>query len=498
MRFSATTIVCLYGMTPVTSFTSKSFLGQRRYTSSPSKNQDSTLFASTHPYFADIKTGIPDDKITKKISLDISKEISSGKILNGHVGNNDNTVIDFGSVMDHTSRAEIALRDAKEKYLASPPPPSIGGRLMGINDQVVKEVGREIGNFAPSDEFVQRTASYLRSLAPPSFFRPTRDDESDETLFRSEEIKEYTDLLSRSYQESGDVTEAFAKTFHLGTTLLPDDAARSIWAIYVWCRRTDEIVDAPRDSDEEMLSDLSAWEHRLERLFEYGEVKDVLDLALLDVKIRYPALSIQPFLDMIRGMLMDIPGLGVERYGTFEELHLYCYRVAGTVGLMSMPIFGCAEGFTEEIAKEPALSLGVAFQITNILRDVGEDATTRNRIYLPLSSLEEFNVTETQIYSQTVDDNYRALMKREIQRARDYYKKARTGVPMLSPYSRLPVQVSLDCYEKILDKIEENGYDSLTKRAYVSKWEKLATVPFSWYRTQDISKVLPLPGDDRR
>ncbi len=110
--------------------------------------------------------------------------------------------------------------------------------------------------------------------------------------------------------------------------------------------------------------------------------------------------------------------------------------------------------------------------------------------------MERFGVTEQQIFDQKVDENYISLMKFEIARARMYYARALRGVPMLSAESRLPVQLSLDAYGKILDKIEENGYDSLTKRAYVGKWEKLAGIPASWYRTLDISKVLPLPGDD--
>merc|ERR1712232_416548 len=282
-------------------------------------------------------------------------------------------------------------------------------------------------------------------------------------------------------EESGRGTEAFAKTFYLGTQLLPTDAAKAIWAIYVWCRRTDEIVDAPRESegDDEMLNDLSAWEIRLEQLFRYGKVNDVLDLCFLDCKIRYPSMPIQPFDDMIRGMLMDIPGLGQERYETFEELHLYCYRVAGTVGLMSMPVFGCAPDTTEEQAREPALSLGVAFQLTNILRDVGEDAVERGRIYLPREDMKKFHVTEEQIFNQRVDENYIALMKYEISKARMYYERARRGVFMLAEESRLPVQASLDAYGRILEKIEENGYDSLTTRAYVDKWEKVSMIPFS-------------------
>jgi len=145
--------------------------------------------------------------------------------------------------------------------------------------------------------------------------------------------------------------------------------------------------------------------------------------------------------------------------------------------------------------REPALSLGVAFQLTNILRDVGEDAVQRGRVYLPQEDLKQFGVTEEQIREQRLDDNYREMMKFQIARARMYYERARRGVFMLAPESRLPVQSSLDAYGRILDKIEENDYDSLTKRAYVDKWEKLAIIPFSWYRTTELSQMLPLPGE---
>lgn len=145
--------------------------------------------------------------------------------------------------------------------------------------------------------------------------------------------------------------------------------------------------------------------------------------------------------------------------------------------------------------REPALSLGVAFQLTNILRDVGEDAVKRGRVYLPQEDLERFGVTEDQLFEQRVDENYVNMMKFQIARARMYYERARRGVFMLAPESRLPVQTSLDAYGKILDKIEENGFDSLTRRAYVDKWEKLSIIPFSWYRTLDVSRYFPLPGD---
>lgn len=417
--------------------------------------------------------------------------------------------INFVSVSDQNTIMENALKDARQIYLrrvedGEVKPGKGEDRLVGINEEVVQEVGHELGNFSElieDETILQRTAAYLRSKTQPGYFKPIiqTTDNLSTSEFTAQEISKYESLLRKAYQESGEVTEAFAKTFYLGTTLLPRAAQDAIWAIYVWCRRTDEIVDAPRNlgSDElnnaAMLQDLAAWELRLERLWDYGEVIDVYDLPLLDVRKNYPELQIIPFVDMIRGMLMDIPKLGVERYNEWEELHLYCYRVAGTVGLMSMPVFGTKKGVTVEDATDPALSLGVAFQITNILRDVGEDAKKRGRIYLPIEHLKKFNVSEEQIFAQRIDDNYRELVKYEIELARKYYEKAQEGVYMLSETGRLPVQTSLDCYRKILDKIEANNYDSLTTRAYVDKWEKLFTIPFSWYRTQEIHKTFPIP-----
>lgn len=435
----------------------------------------------------------------------ISNEVLSGKRFSSSSSAIGIEVVDYASVSDQNSNMEKALTEAREKFLKTGILPE-SKHLMGINDEVVQEVGREIGQFeelVKDASLLQSTASYIRSKAKAGFFE-TRTTTSTLTAapFFSSDKQKYKALLDKAYEESGEVTSAFAKTFYLGTQLLPPEAQKAIWAVYVWCRRTDEIVDAPRNegsdelNNEAMLQDLACWELRLENLWKYGEIEDVLDLPLLDSLVKYPDLPIEPFVDMIRGMLMDIPVLGVERYKEFDELHLYCYRVAGTVGLMSMPIFGTKNGITYQDAKESALSLGVAFQITNILRDVGEDAIKRKRIYLPTDHLKMFNVTEEQLFSQRLDQNYINLMKYEIDLARKYYQKAQEGVYMLSEESRLPVQTSLDCYRKILDKIEDNGYDSLTKRAYVDKWEKMRTIPFSWYRTQEeLSKALPLPED---
>lgn len=177
---------------------------------------------------------------------------------------------------------------------------------------------------------------------------------------------------------------------------------------------------------------------------------------------------------------------------------LLIYRLLSSTVIPNIFSSSCFPRSQSQLYREPALSLGVAFQITNILRDVGEDAEKRGRVYLPQIDMDRFGVTEQQLKDKKVDQNYTNLMKFEIARARMYYARALRGVPMLSAESRLPVQLSLDAYGKILDKIEDNDYDSLTKRAYVGKWEKLAGLPASWYRTLDISKSLPLPGDGER
>jgi phytoene synthase len=203
-------------------------------------------------------------------------------------------------------------------------------------------------------------------------------------------------------------------------------------------------------------------------------------VALVDTLEKFP-LDIQPFRDMIAGQRMD---LHRNRYETFQDLELYCYRVAGTVGLMSTTVMGVdTERYTapwhpkEPIDPTPqAVALGIANQLTNILRDVGEDAR-RGRIYLPLEDLAKFNYTEADLMASVVDDRWRALMAFEIDRARHYYTEAEAGIRLLSPDARWPVWAALDLYRQILDVIEENGYDVFNRRAYVPSPRKLVTLP---------------------
>ncbi len=291
---------------------------------------------------------------------------------------------------------------------------------------------------------------------------------------------------SEAYEYCRKITAKYSKTFYLGTLLMPEEKRRAIWAIYVWCRRTDELVDGPQ-SRRTTPETLDRWEKQLESVFA-GEPIDDPDVALVDTLQRYP-IDIQPFRDMIAGQRMD---LYRSRYETFEDLKLYCYRVAGTVGLMTSPVLG----FDDSGSKAPwerqlegndpleaAIALGIANQLTNILRDVGEDAN-RGRIYLPLDELALFDYTQEDLFNGVVDDRWCELMRFQIQRARKFFNQAEGGIRALRPDARWPVWAALMLYQGILDVIERNQYDVFTTRAFVPKPQKLLTLPVAWLRAQ--------------
>nr|APB08593.1 phytoene synthase [Rhododendron molle] len=285
-------------------------------------------------------------------------------------------------------------------------------------------------------------------------------------------------LLSEAYDRCGEVCAEYAKTFYLGTLLMTPERRRAIWAIYVWCRRTDELVDGPNASHITPKA-LDRWESRLEDIFR-GRPFDMLDAALSDTVTRFPV-DIQPFKDMIEGMRMD---LRKSRYKNFDELYLYCYYVAGTVGLMSVPIMGIAPETqaTTESVYNAALALGIANQLTNILRDDGEDAR-RGRVYLPQDELAQAGLSDEDIFAGKVTDKWRSFMKNQIKRARLFFDEAEKGVTELNSASRWPVWASLLLYRQILDEIEANDYNNFTRRAYVSKPKKVLALPVAYAKS---------------
>ncbi|KAM7264820.1 hypothetical protein ACFE04_002503 [Oxalis oulophora] len=294
------------------------------------------------------------------------------------------------------------------------------------------------------------------------------------------------DLLNEAYERCAEVCAEYAKTFYLGTLLMTPERRRAVWAIYVWCRRTDELVDGPNASHITPKA-LDRWEKRLNDLFE-GRPYDIYDAALSDTISKYPV-DIQPFKDMIEGMRLD---LKKSRYNNFDELYLYCYYVAGTVGLMSVPVMGIEpeSKISAESVYNAALALGIANQLTNILRDVGEDAR-KGRVYLPQDELANFSLSDEDIFCGQVTDKWRSFMKAQIKRARMFFDEAEKGVTELNAASRWPVWASLVLYRQILDEIEANDYNNFTRRAYVNKAKKIVSLPLAYAKAFAGSYKLP-------
>ena len=293
--------------------------------------------------------------------------------------------------------------------------------------------------------------------------------------------------LDQAYEACRRETAEWAKTFYLGTLLMPAAKRRAIWAIYVWCRRTDELMDSAEAQARpvaELAGRLDRWEERTRKLFA-GDVHDGLDLVMRDTIERYPQ-PLQAYLDMIEGQRMD---LNQHRYENFEQLELYCYRVAGTVGLMTQEVMGLDPAYTtapwsdRPDTSRSAVALGIANQLTNILRDVGEDRG-RGRIYLPQEDLARFGYSEEQLLAGVVNDNWRALMRFQLERARMWFARSEAWVRWLAPDARWPVWASLRLYRGILDVIESHGYDVFNKRAYVPRAGKLIDLPFSYLVAQ--------------
>jgi phytoene synthase len=269
--------------------------------------------------------------------------------------------------------------------------------------------------------------------------------------------------------------------------LLPPEKRRAIWAIYVWCRRTDELMDSPQAQalpPGELLARLDAWEHRTRALFE-GRAQDPLDRVMVDTITRFPQ-PLQAYLDMIEGQRMDVLR---QRYRAFTDLELYCYRVAGTVGLMTQAVMGLDPAYVtapwseRPDPSEAAVALGIANQLTNILRDVGEDRG-RGRIYLPQEDLERFGYSEADLMAGILNDRWRSLMAFQLERARSWFARSEAGVRWLSADARWPVWTSLRLYRGILDVIERHDYDVFNNRAYVPTAGKLLDLPLSYVVAQ--------------
>ncbi|MFV1885114.1 MAG: phytoene/squalene synthase family protein [Balneola sp.] len=307
---------------------------------------------------------------------------------------------------------------------------------------------------------------------PYSMLRPIYE----KTSFHKSVIEEIHDTdLRPAYSHCRAITRHYAKTFYMATRFLPNEKQRSIFAIYGLCRYLDNLVDEFEDLAENQTIDIAEIDYRLDvfkenlrSIYNGRRSEDPILAAFADTLKRYHIPIDLPFL-LIDGVRSD---LDKNRYKNFQELYDYSYKVASVVGLMTSRVFG----YSNEAALEYAIDLGVAMQLTNILRDVGEDLN-RNRIYLPEDELKMFEVSEADLFNNLISENFIKLMKLQVERARKYYAKADLGIKMLARDSRLPVYLARYNYSRILDKIEENNYNVFDERAYLNSFEKFTILP---------------------
>lgn len=271
--------------------------------------------------------------------------------------------------------------------------------------------------------------------------------------------------LDECYRQCGAIARRHAKSFYFSLRFLPVAKRRAVWAVYAFCRTADDFVDGDGPAADRLAA-LDAWEAELRAAYA-GRAITPIFRALADAAARY-GVPLHAALDLLRGARMDV---SVTRYPSYEELCTYCYLVASTVGVLVTPILGPLG----DDALRDAVALGQAMQLTNILRDVGEDAR-RGRIYLPGEELARFGYAEADLFAGVVDERFVALMRFQIERARRLYHEAEPGIARLEPESRFTVRLALHLYRGILAAIEANDYDVFTKRAHVPLQRKLATV----------------------
>src|SRR5690242_4729534 len=280
-------------------------------------------------------------------------------------------------------------------------------------------------------------------------------------------------VFEEAYTYCAQLTRANSRTFYLAARLLPGGKRQAVHALYAFCRATDDIIDqlALRADAWRLLDD---WKARVERP---PNAYDPIPLAWADTKARY-RIPHGYEAQLIEGIARD---LRQQRYPTFGELAEYCYGVASTVGLMVMHIVD----FQSEDALPYAVKLGIALQLTNILRDVGVDWQA-GRLYLPLEDLTQFGLTEADVERGAVDDRWRAFMQFQIARTRALYAEAERGISLLDAGGRFAIAAAANLYRAILGDIEAHDYDVFHRRAHVGAWGKVRRLPGVWWATREM------------
>ena len=272
------------------------------------------------------------------------------------------------------------------------------------------------------------------------------------------------------YQESRDITRREAKNFYYAFLTLPQERRRAIYVAYAFCRYCDDAVDTAESVDQKMAT-LESLHASLNDAYT-GRTSDPLFLALADVADRHD-IPEEYFKQVIHGVESDLAKV---RYQDFEELRSYCYQVASVVGLICLQIFG----YKDDSAREHAIDLGLAMQLTNIARDIQEDLGL-GRIYLPQDEIARFGYSEEALEAGIVNESFIDLMRFQVQRARGYFDSGFKLLPYLSPRSRACPAVMGQLYSKVLQRIEEAEFDVFQHRISLSKTEKLRVTAQTWF-----------------
>lgn len=261
--------------------------------------------------------------------------------------------------------------------------------------------------------------------------------------------------------------------FYYSFLVLPPASRRAIVAVWDFCRAVDDAVDEADPQDDRLVDTLDAWRREVALAFDGGAPLTPQGRALQPLVAAF-GLPRQPFLHLIDGVAMDV---GARRYETFDDLRTYCYHVASTVGLMCLPIFGSRGPAAERYAVE----LGLALQLTNILRDVGVDLAG-GRLYLPLDDLRRFDVSEADLRAGTLDARVRALLAHQAARAHAHYAAARAALPRADARRLVAPEIMGAIYRAILHRIEARGYDVFSEVVRIPRPRRAVIALATWAR----------------
>ncbi|WP_338780977.1 phytoene/squalene synthase family protein [Metabacillus sp. FJAT-52054] len=269
--------------------------------------------------------------------------------------------------------------------------------------------------------------------------------------------------LKAAYAQCEELIKIHSKSFHKAFSLLPAEKKKAVWAVYAFCRTVDDIVDEGAEPEKELL----AFEEDFKRFLNGNHDRShYIWLALEDTFSRFD-MDEEAFWDMIKGQRMD---LTKTRYETLEEVFQYSYHVASTVGLMILPILAPRKKST---LRNGAIALGIAMQLTNILRDIGEDLD-RDRIYLPKEVLDQFGYTKAELESGVINESFISVWEYLAFEAEAYYEEAMDTIDEYPLHSRTPVKAAAFFYKAILNKVRSNNYRVFGERNYVTQDEKIS------------------------